>query len=99
VDFFTDSRFGVIGEEDEWVTDNDWKIGKSDFYSRLEGKRKLSMWNNEQEYIKEFRRACERFRDLVAEHAPNSRILVNSARCVTHHRQQGATKSFSKKFV
>lgn len=99
VDFFTDSRFGVIGDGDSWITDNSWKLGKSEYYKELTEQTHISMWTNESEYTALFRRACELFRDLVAKHAPNAKIIVNQTRCVTHHRANGITKAFSRKYV
>ncbi|MGV2954007.1 accessory Sec system protein Asp2 [Glutamicibacter sp. AGC46] len=99
VDFFTDSRFGVIGYDGTWVTDNDWKIGKAQFYQQIDQTSKVSMWTDESAYLDLFSQACERFRDLLAGQAPETKVLVNSTRCVTHHRANGVTKAFSKKFV
>lgn len=99
VDFFTDSRFGVIGYDDTWITDNDWKIGKARCYEHFDQASKISMWTDESAYLELFTRASERFRDLIVGQAPETKVLVNSARCVTHHRADGVTKAFSKKFV
>lgn len=81
IDFFGDVHFGVLRMADgRYLTNNRWRIWKTDLYERLqEDERTETMrWQDDEDaYIVLWTEAMDRFAAYVAEHCPNSRVVVH----------------------
>jgi hypothetical protein len=81
VDFFADVHFGVVRLQDgTFVTNNRWKIQKTDWFREqheLGVLTPLSIQSDTEEYLVLWREAIERFAAHVAEHCPDTTVVVH----------------------
>ena len=81
VDFFADVHFGVVRLQDgTFVTNNRWKIQKTDWFreqDELGTLTPLSLQRDTDEYLALWREAIERFAAYVAEHCPHTTVVVH----------------------
>lgn len=81
LDFFGDIHFGVLQMADgRFLTDNRWRIHKTDLYQRLmadEGTRVLHWQDDEEGYFALWVDAMDRFAEYVATHCPQTRVVVH----------------------
>jgi hypothetical protein len=81
VDFFADVHFGVVRLPDgTFVTNNRWKIQKTDWFEEqhaLGTLTPLSLQRDTEEYLALWREAIERFAAYVAEHCPDTTVVVH----------------------
>jgi len=85
VDFSGDTAFGVLRLPDgRYVTDNHWKVGRTAWYARaLEaGATRLSWREDEAAYRALWDDALARFAAYLAEHCPQTRVVVHRLRSV-----------------
>lgn len=85
VDFSGDTAFGVLRLPDgRYVTDNHWKVGRTAWYRRAlaEGATRLSWREDEAGYRALWDDALDRFAAYVAEHCPQTRVVVHRLRSV-----------------
>lgn len=81
LDFFGDVHFGVVRMADgRYVTDNRWKLPKTDLYARLKADPAtefLSWRTDEEGYFALWTEAMDRFAAYVARHCPQTRVVVH----------------------
>jgi hypothetical protein len=81
LDFFADVHFGVVRLADgRFVTDNRWKIQYTDWYQELweqRGLTRLTMQDDLEEYLELWRAAMDRFAAHLAEHCPDTTVVVH----------------------
>lgn len=81
VDFFADIHFGVVRLPDgRFVTNNRWKIQKTDWFEEQQAKgalTALSIQRDTDEYLALWREAMDRFAAYVAEHCPDTTVTVH----------------------
>jgi hypothetical protein len=81
VDFFGDIHFGVARMEDgRYLTDNRWKVHRTDFYTALKDQGRLTrigIQRDTEEYLVLWREAMDRFAAYVAEHCPDTTVIVH----------------------
>lgn len=66
IDLFSDVCFGVAELADgSMITNNDWKIGLSAAYKTLDIRRKITLQNNEEEYLKLFRKSLRILKEAL----------------------------------
>lgn len=84
VDLFGDVHFGAIQVDGAtWVTDNRWKIHRTDWYQRLEAEgrlRHLNVYDHTEEYLELWRDAVQRLRSFLDERSPQSTVVINRGR-------------------
>lgn len=84
VDLFGDNHFGVVQTPTgTFVTDNRWKIHKTDWYRTLEEAgqlRHLSVHTDRDEYLTLWRDAVRRLREYLDAHSPRTVVVVNRGR-------------------
>lgn len=86
VDLRIDARFGVLQVGNSWITNNQWKIGQTDYYEQLNDNLRLSMFENKANFIKLFEKSVIKFRDFLSACIPECKIFLNSARGVNFYR-------------
>jgi hypothetical protein len=81
LDFFGDVHFGVLRLPDgRFVTDNRWRLHRTDLYRRLLDERgavALRWQDDEDAYFELWTEAMDRFAAYVAEHCPRTRVVVH----------------------
>ncbi|MCW2781079.1 MAG: hypothetical protein JWR35_1528 [Marmoricola sp.] len=81
LDFFGDIHFGVIRLDDgRYLTDNRWKLWRTDFYKEREAAgsfTRLRFQTDPEEYFALWCEAMDRFGGYLAEHCPNTRVIVH----------------------
>lgn len=81
LDFFGDVHFGVLRMPDgRYVTDNRWRLRKTDLYGRLmadPGTVAVRWQDDPDAYFALWTEAMDRFAAHVAEHCPDSRVVVH----------------------
>ncbi|KQZ75831.1 DUF6270 domain-containing protein [Nocardioides sp. Root151] len=81
LDFFGDVHFGVLRMADgRFVTNNRWRIHKTDLYQRLiddERTEVLSWQADADAYFELWTEAMDRFAAFVTEHCPTTRVIVH----------------------
>lgn len=85
LDFSGDAWFGALRLPDgRYITDNQWKVGKTAFYRRAlaEGATPLSLLDHPDEYRALWREAVGAFAAFVAEHSPQTRVVLHRLRSV-----------------
>ena len=80
LDFFGDVHFGVLRLEDgRYVTDNRWKLRRTETYRELAAAgrfTRLTIQDDTEEYVALWREAMDRFAAYVAEHCPQTTVVV-----------------------
>jgi Family of unknown function (DUF6270) len=81
LDFFADVHFGVARVADgRYLTDNRWKIQQTDWYrtqSEQGAFEQLTLQDDTEEYLKLWREAMDRFAAYLAEHSPDTIVIVH----------------------
>ncbi|RLV50457.1 hypothetical protein D9V37_00205 [Nocardioides mangrovicus] len=81
LDFFGDIHFGVCRLPDgRYFTDNRWKTRRTDFYRdhKEAGQlTKVGIFRHTEEYLPLWREALDRFAGYLAEHTPDSTVVVH----------------------
>lgn len=81
VDFFADIHFGVLRLADgRYVTDNRWKVRKTDWYDALAaagGFQRLTIFNDTDEFLRLWQEAFDRFVAFVAVSSPDTKVIVH----------------------
>lgn len=82
LDFFGDVHFGVLRMADgRYVTNNRWRIHKTDLYARLiddPATQVLSWETGEDQYVALWIDAMDRFAAFMAEHCPSTTVVVHA---------------------
>src|SRR5699024_2768860 len=69
-----------------WVTNNEWKLTQSSYFSRLEVGSVVNMLITPDWYLNLFTDACIRFAAYLRTYLPESRVVLNQARNIELHR-------------
>jgi hypothetical protein len=81
LDFFADIHFGVLRIEDgRYLTNNRWKLWHTDLYQQLKersGFTRLRIFDDPDTYFALWTEAMDRFAGFVAEHCPDTRVIVH----------------------
>lgn len=81
LDFFADIHFGVLRLEDgRYLTDNRWKLWHTDLYQDLKatgGFERLQIFDDPDGYFELWSEALARFAAHVAEHCPDTKVVVH----------------------
>lgn len=81
LDFFADIHFGVLRLEDgRYLTNNRWKTWRTDLYQRLKetnGFERVRIFDDPDDYFTLWAEALERFAAFVAEHCPDTKVVVH----------------------
>lgn len=99
IDLFADARFGILELGDSFVTNNAWKLQESEYYKKLEKPNAVSMQIDDNAYLKLFRDAVSRFKELHLRHFPDTRIIINKARAVSLYTTHNKIGRFSQRDV
>ncbi|SCB71232.1 DUF6270 domain-containing protein [Bacillus mycoides] len=82
VDFFGDAFFGCMKFADTYVTNNYWKLGKTQFFKELKNPQYLNIIRNTEEYLVLWKKAVQKLFEILKEKVPNCKIVVHKARFV-----------------
>lgn len=81
LDFFADVHFGVLRLDDgRYLTDNRWKLWRTDLYERLEasnGFTRLRIFDDADAYVATWAEALDRFAGIVAAECPETTVVVH----------------------
>jgi hypothetical protein len=81
IDFFADVHFGVVRLTDgRYATDNRWKLQKTDWWQQQQnegGFTRLSIQEDPEGYFEIWREAMDRFAAYIAEHCPDTVVVVH----------------------
>lgn len=81
LDVFADIHFAVLRLPDgRYVTDNRWKLRKTDWYAEQQAAdtlTRVSIRHDAEEYLALWRDAMDRFADFVTEHSPDTTVVVH----------------------
>jgi hypothetical protein len=81
LDFFADIHFGILRLEDgRYLTDNRWMLWPTDYYRRLKDTQAfetLRIFDDPDRYLALWTEAMDRFAAFVAEHCPDTRVIVH----------------------
>jgi len=81
VDFFGDAHFGCVRLDDgRYITDNRWKVRRTDLYERLRDAERLERFNGRRDpdaYIEVWSDALERFASFVHADLPRTKVVVH----------------------
>ena len=93
VDFFADVHFGVVRLPDgRYITNNRWKIQKTDWFQEQMAQGALtpiSIQRDTEEFLALWREAIGRFAAFVAEHCPETTVVVHRGWNTNQLRVQG----------
>ncbi len=93
LDFFGDVHFGVLRLGDgRYVTDNRWRLRKTDLYQRLRADPRTAAlrWQDDPgAYFALWVDAMDRFAAYVAEHCPRTRVVVHCGFNAVHVLRAG----------
>ena len=81
LDFFADVHFGVVRLPDgRFVTDNRWKVQYTDWYEEQDAAgalTRLTIQDDTETYLELWREAMDRFAAHLAEHCPETTVVVH----------------------
>lgn len=81
VDLFSEVRFPIIDLDGSYITDNCWRIGKSNGYNTLSNFNRISLSKDKENtelYLKLFSSALIQLREKLKFTCPNSKIFLNA---------------------
>ncbi|CAA6819742.1 MAG: Unknown protein [uncultured Sulfurovum sp.] len=95
VDFFADARFKTIKIKDSFLTANEWKVSKSDFFKEILTFSEVFIPNDEQ--LKESMNA---FLSFMKKYLPQTKIILNKARGIySYTNLEEKEEFFNKNFI
>lgn len=97
LDFFGDVHFGVLRTSDgRYLTNNRWKLHKTDLYPRLEadpGTTVLRWQDDPDGYFALWTEAMDRFAAHLAEHCPRTRVVLHCGFDAVATVRKGASRA------
>jgi len=95
VDFFADARFKSITVDNTFITVNEWKTTKSDFYQELS--KQNTPFKPTESQLKE---SMQAFNIYIQKHLPETKIILNQARgAKSYTNTEGKEEFFNQTFV
>lgn len=85
IDLFSDVRFSVIDCGETYITDNSWKIGKSNGYQSLSNFKRISLKKDTDNYLKIFGAALVLFRKKLLKSCPDALIILNAPEAASRY--------------
>ncbi|MDX1194741.1 hypothetical protein GOL96_25720 [Sinorhizobium medicae] len=95
VDLYTDAMFGCVPFDGSYITMNRWRLKDKPVEQLLAATNPITPWDDHELFYELFTTAAEKFADLVAQRAPNAKIVLNSARAVQHWRSKEGNGAFA----
>lgn len=90
LDFFADVHFGVVRLTDGgFVTDNRWKVKFTDWYEEQDARgalTRLTLQDDTESYLELWREAMDRFAAHLAQHCPDTTVVVHRGWNTNHVR-------------
>lgn len=77
LDNYFEVIFGVLYWDDSIVTNNVWDLYETEFYSSLNKRNILQIFNNGTEYFNMWSVACDKFFKFMFAHRPDIKIILN----------------------
>ncbi|KYG37103.1 DUF6270 domain-containing protein [Bacillus gaemokensis] len=82
MDFFGDVFFGCMKLADTYVTNNYWKLGKTQFVKEVKNPQYLNIIRDTEDYLVLWKKAIHNLFKILKERVPNCKIVVHKARFV-----------------
>ncbi|PJG58404.1 DUF6270 domain-containing protein [Aeromonas cavernicola] len=98
-DLFTDARFTCISVDNSFVTLNEWKLAKSNYFNTIVNNEKIGMDINENQFLEIFKRGLLTLKDRLQSCCQNTIIVLHAARGVQYYCDNGEEKNFNLNFV
>ena len=89
IDFFADARFGCVEIADSLVTNNEWKLHKTDFYRGENLGSAHSMALDSDDYLSLFVESALKFEAFRKAFLPDTVVVLNSARATSSRIDKG----------
>lgn len=99
IDLFTEVRFPVIDSGENYITDNSWRIGKSNGYKNLSNFNRISLKKNTDDYLKLFGGALVLFRKKLLKICPSVQIFLNAPEAASRYIDGKDLRHFNKEQV
>lgn len=99
VDLFSEVRFPIIDLGGTYITDNSWKIGKSNGYNTLSHFNRVSLKDNTAEYLKIFYNAIVLFREKITSICPDAKIYLNAPEAAYRYIDGNTISNFDNEQV
>ncbi|WP_088265955.1 DUF6270 domain-containing protein [Bacillus mycoides] len=80
IDFFGDVFFGCIRLADTYVTNNYWKLGKTQFFTEIKQPTYLNIITHTEEYLLLWKNAIDNLFKMLREELPNCKVILHKAR-------------------
>ncbi|QUW26421.1 hypothetical protein J8Y16_25765 [Bacillus cereus] len=80
MDLFGDVFFGCIRLADTYVTNNYWKLGKTQFFKEIKKPTYLNIMTQPEEYLLLWKNAINDLFETLREELPNCKIILHKAR-------------------
>ncbi|WP_429087786.1 DUF6270 domain-containing protein [Aeromonas allosaccharophila] len=98
-DMFTDARFLCLQVDDSFVTLNEWKLEKSNYYKKLVNNEKVGFSVDEKKFLSLFKDSIVRLKEFLTKACPDAKIILHSARGVDKYLDKDELKNFNSTFV
>lgn len=98
-DLFTDARFSCVSIDNSFITLNEWKLEKSDYYKSIHNNNKLGFAIDELSFITKFKESLLLLKEKLSVLCPNVTIILHSARGVYSYSDNGEINQFNSAFV
>lgn len=86
LDFFADIHFGVLKiGNDNYITNNRWKLWKTDFYKEMSIKNELTFETHIDEYIQLWVASIDKFFIFLSRELPNLRVIINNSKFTDYY--------------
>lgn len=79
IDLRADIRFGLVAYQNSFITNNAWRIGKSEYYHKLQDNEKIIPVENFDEYLRLFEKSLIEFDSFRKKWIPSTKIILNNA--------------------
>lgn len=86
IDFFADIHFGVLKlNNEQYITNNRWKLWKTSFYNELQNKEVLKFETHIDDYIALWVSSIDKFFSYINNTLPSTKIIINKSKFVDYY--------------
>lgn len=81
----------IVYDEDSYLSDSG-RLVRTDYHRTLANKRRISIFNNFEEYMELWKAACDKFFGFLKENCPNIKVILNSSRGALYYLDENNEK-------
>ena len=81
----------IVYDKDSYLSDSG-RLVRTDYHKTLHNKRRISVFNNFNEYMELWKKACDAFFKFLKENCPNIKVILNCSRGALYYLDENNNK-------